>query len=209
MNRVVVLISGRGSNMQALLEAGLPVVAVVSNRPDAKGLTAAQARGLPTDVVDHRQFPDRESFDSALLEHVLSYRPDLVVLAGFMRVLTSRFVGPLAGRLMNIHPSLLPAFPGLDTHRRALEAGSKIHGCTVHFVTEALDHGPIIAQAAVPVRDDDSEDVLAARVLAQEHRLLPSAVRWFLAGRLRVNGLRVSLVEGQVSLDALRVPDAS
>jgi phosphoribosylglycinamide formyltransferase-1 len=157
--------------------------------------------------VDHKAHPDRESFDSALVDAVNRHSPTLVVMAGFMRVLTSVFVGAFAGRMINIHPSLLPSFTGLDTHRRALEAGAKIHGCTVHFVTEALDHGPVIAQAAVPVRDDDTEDSLAARVLIQEHRVLPAAVRWFLDGRLRVNGLRVSLVEAGVNDNALRVPD--
>jgi phosphoribosylglycinamide formyltransferase-1 len=207
MSRVVVLISGRGSNMQALVESGIPVVAVISNRPDAKGLAFAASRGIPTAVVDHKAHPDRESFDSALVDAVNRHSPTLVVMAGFMRVLTSVFVGAFAGRMINIHPSLLPSFTGLDTHRRALEAGAKIHGCTVHFVTEALDHGPVIAQAAVPVRDDDTEDSLAARVLIQEHRVLPAAVRWFLDGRLRVNGLRVSLVEAGVNDNALRVPD--
>jgi phosphoribosylglycinamide formyltransferase-1 len=193
--------------MQALVESGIPVVAVISNRPDAKGLAFAASRGIPTAVVDHKAHPDRESFDRALVDAVNRHSPTLVVMAGFMRVLTSVFVGAFAGRMINIHPSLLPSFTGLDTHRRALEAGAKIHGCTVHFVTEALDHGPVIAQAAVPVRDDDTEDSLAARVLIQEHRVLPAAVRWFLDGRLRVNGLRVSLVEAGVNDNALRVPD--
>ena len=207
MSRVVVLISGRGSNMQALVENGIPVVAVISNRPEAKGLAFAASRGIPTAVVDHKSHPDRESFDRALVEAVNRHNPTLVVLAGFMRVLTAVFVGAFAGRMINIPPSLLPSFTGLDTHRRAIEAGAKIHGCTVHFVTEALDHGPVIAQAAVPVRDDDTEDALAARVLLQEHRILPAAIRWFLDGRLHVNGLRVSLVEAGVNDNALRVPD--
>ncbi len=209
MSRVVVLISGRGSNMQALVESGIPVVAVISNRADAKGLAFAASRGIPTAVVDHKSYPDRESFDRALVDEVNRHTPALVVMAGFMRILTSVFVGAFAGRMINIHPSLLPSFTGLDTHRRAIEAGAKIHGCTVHFVTEALDHGPVIAQAAVPVRDDDTEDSLAARVLVQEHQLLPAAVRWFLDGRLHVNGLRVSLVEAGVNDNALRVPDLS
>lgn len=207
MNRVVVLISGRGSNMAALVDQGVPVVAVISNRPGAKGLQFAQSRGIATGVVDHRTFPDRESFDAALSAEIDRHAPDLVVLAGFMRVLTGAFVRAYEGRLINIHPSLLPAFPGLDTHRRAIQAGCKIHGCTVHFVTEALDHGPVIAQAAVPVLDDDTEDTLAERVLAQEHRVLPAAVRRFLDGGLRVNGLRVSSVEARVTHHALRVPD--
>jgi len=207
MSGIVTLISGRGSNMQALIEAGLPVAAVISNRPDARGLDTARAHGIAADVVDHKAFPNREAFDAALLERVLSYRPSLVVLAGFMRVLTSGFVQALSGRLMNIHPSLLPAFPGLDTHQRALDAGVKLHGCTVHFVTEDLDHGPVVAQAAVPVLDEDTAGTLAARVLEQEHRLLPAAVRWFLEDRLEVQGLRVTLRGGALLASALRVPE--
>ncbi len=191
MARVVVLISGRGSNLRALVEAALPVVAVVSNRPDAAGLGFAAERGIATAVVDHKAYADRDSFDTALANAVDAHAPDLVVLAGFMRVLTPGFVRRYAGRLMNVHPSLLPAFPGLDTHARALAAGSKLHGCSVHFVTEVLDQGPIVAQAAVPVLDDDSPETLAARVLRQEHRLLPAAVRWFLEGRMAINGARV------------------
>ncbi|MCW5626927.1 MAG: phosphoribosylglycinamide formyltransferase [Burkholderiales bacterium] len=186
MNRIVVLISGRGSNLGALLDAGLPVVAVFSNRPNVAGLELAQSHGVPTRVIDHRAFDGREAFDGVLADAIDAYTPDLVVLAGFLRVLTGAFVQRFAGRLLNIHPSLLPAFPGLNTHRRALEAGVKIHGCTVHFVTEALDHGPIVAQAAVPVLSGDTESLLAARVLAEEHRILPAAVRWFLEGRLRI-----------------------
>lgn len=206
MSRVVVLISGRGSNMQALVEAGVPVCAVISNRPAAAGLGIAEGHGIPTEVVDHRSFPDRAAFDLELASRVAAYGPDLIVLAGFMRVLTGEFTRRHAGRLINVHPSLLPAFTGLDTHRRALESGVRVHGCTVHFVTEELDHGPIIAQAAVPVRPDDTEQTLAARVLLQEHRILPAAVRWFLDGRLRVNGMRVSLVEETHTDGALRVP---
>lgn len=193
MARVVVLISGRGSNLRALVEAAIPVVAVLSNRPDAAGLGFAAARGIATAVVDHKQFADRHGFEAALAQVIDLHAPDLLVLAGFMRVLSAGFVRRYAGRLMNVHPSLLPAFPGLDTHARALAAGAKLHGCSVHFVTEALDEGPIVAQAAVPVLDDDSPDTLAARVLRQEHRLLPAAVRWFLDGRLAVDGLRVRL----------------
>ncbi|MEI7968659.1 MAG: phosphoribosylglycinamide formyltransferase [Betaproteobacteria bacterium] len=206
MTGIVVLISGRGSNMQALLTAGLPVRAVVSNRPGAGGLATARAQGIATEIVDHQTFRDRDSFDAALRQTVERYSPDLVVLAGFLRVLTPRFVEAFSGRLINIHPSLLPAFPGLDTHRRALDAGVKLHGCTVHFVTLALDQGPIIAQAAVPVLDDDSEDTLAARVLRQEHLLLPASVQWFLDGQLHVNGARVSGVSGNDLTTALRVP---
>lgn len=183
---VVVLISGRGSNMQALVAAGLPVAAVISNRPDAAGLAFAAARGIPTRVVDHEAYAGREPFDAALAEAIDAYAPRLVVLAGFMRILTAGFVTRYAGRLLNIHPSLLPAFPGLDTHARALAAGVKAHGCTVHFVTPELDHGPIVIQAVVPVRSGDDADALAARVLAQEHVVYPRAVQWFLDGRLSV-----------------------
>ena len=195
MRRIVILISGRGSNMQALLKAGLPagVAAVISNESAAPGLEIARAHAVATAVVDHRQFPDRAGFDSALADAVASYDPDLVVLAGFMRVLSGAFLGRFAGRTINIHPSLLTAFPGTHTHRRAIEAGVKIHGCTVHFVTPTLDSGPIVIQAAVPVLPDDTEDTLAARVLEQEHRVLPQAVRWFLEDRLRVQDQRVLL----------------
>ena len=181
---IVVLISGRGSNMQALLDAGLPVSAVVSNVADAAGLAIARARGVATRTVVHRDFASREAFDAALAEEIDRHAPRLIALAGFMRVLTAAFVRRYEGRLVNIHPSLLPSFPGLDTHARALGAGVKVHGCTVHFVTAQLDHGPIIAQAAVPVRPDDTVATLAARVLRQEHVVYPRALRWFLDGRL-------------------------
>ncbi len=181
---IVVLISGRGSNLQALLDAGLPVSAVISNIAGAKGLELAASRGVATRLVEHRRFASREEFDAALAATVDEFRPRLVALAGFMRVLTPGFVDRYRGRLLNIHPSLLPAFPGLDTHRRALEAGVKRHGCTVHFVTADLDHGPIVIQAAVAVRDDDTPQTLGARVLKQEHVVYPRAVRWFLDGRL-------------------------
>ena len=184
MKAIVILISGRGSNMQALVEAGLPVRAVISNRPDAAGLAWAAARGITTATLDHKAFAGREAFDAALAAAIDGYKPDLVVLAGFMRILTPGFVQHYAGRMLNIHPSLLPAFTGLDTHARALAAGVKLHGCTVHFVTAELDHGPIVIQAAVPVRPGDDEVALAARVLAQEHRIYARAVRWFIAGRL-------------------------
>lgn len=187
---VVILISGRGSNMRALLEAGLPVSAVISNRAEAEGLAAARARGVATRVVEHRAHGTREAFDDALAAEIDRFAPRLVALAGFMRVLTPGFVARYRERLLNIHPSLLPAFPGLDTHRRALAAGVKVHGCTVHFVTPELDHGPIVVQAAVPVRADDDEATLAARVLKQEHVIYPRAVRWFLDGRLALgNGV--------------------
>jgi phosphoribosylglycinamide formyltransferase-1 len=190
---VVVLISGRGSNMEALLDAdpGANIAAVISNRADARGLAIASARGVATAVVEHRRFSSREAFDAELAATIDRFEPALVVLAGFMRILTPAFVRRYAGRMINIHPSLLPSFPGLDTHRRALEAGVKIHGCTVHFVTADLDHGPIIAQAAVPVREDDDEATLAARVLAEEHRILPAAVRAFCQGRLVIADGRV------------------
>jgi phosphoribosylglycinamide formyltransferase 1 len=190
---VVILISGRGSNMEALARADLPgrIAAVVSNRPDAAGLRFAAQRGIPTEVVDHEQYRSREAFDEALARALARWEPDLVALAGFMRVLGGGVVGRYEGRMLNIHPSLLPAFQGLHTHRRALEQGVKVHGCTVHFVTPALDHGPIVIQAAVPVRPGDDEAALAARVLRQEHRIYPQAVRWFLEGRLVIAEGRV------------------
>jgi len=203
MKRIVIVISGRGSNLRALVEAcrreqwRAEVVAVVSNRPDAEGLAWARAQGLPTAVVDHREHSDRASFDQALGDVIDAVRPDVVVLAGFMRILTDGFVHRFAGRMLNIHPSLLPAFPGLHTHRQALEAGCRIAGATVHFVTPTLDHGPIVAQVVVPVRSDDGPETLAARVLAGEHRLLPMAVRWFLDGRLAVDGLTVRQRDGE------------
>ncbi len=186
--RAVILISGRGSNMQALLEAGLPVdfACVISNRPQAAGLAIAARHGVATAVVDHHQHDGRAAFDAALTEEIDRHAPDLVILAGFMRVLTEDFVRHYANRLVNIHPALLPAFPGLDTHVRALAAGVKLHGCTVHFVTPEVDAGPIIAQAAVPVLADDTPETLAARVLRQEHRLFPLAVRWLAEGRVRL-----------------------
>ncbi len=183
--KVVILISGRGSNMQALLEAGLPVefACVISNKADAQGLQIAAAHGVPTCVLNHRDYPDRAAFDLALAAEIDRHTPDLVILAGFMRVLTEAFVRHYQRRLINIHPALLPAFPGLDTHARALAGGVKLHGCTVHFVTPEVDAGPILAQAAVPVLADDTPATLAARVLAQEHRLFPRAVRWLAEGR--------------------------
>ena len=188
MKRLVILISGRGSNMQAMVEAGLPVAAVISNRADAAGLAYAAGRGIATAVVPHRDYATREAFDAALAQAIDAFRPDLVALAGFMRVLTGDFVLHYQGRLLNIHPSLLPAFPGLDTHARALAAGVKLHGCSVHFVTAELDHGPIVIQAAVPVLPHDDEARLAARVLAEEHRIYPQAARWFLDGKLVIDG---------------------
>jgi phosphoribosylglycinamide formyltransferase 1 len=201
---ILVLISGRGSNLQALLDDRLPVAAVISNRPDARGLVTAVQHDVPTEVVPHREFASREAFDGALAAAVNRFSPRLVVLAGFLRVLTPAFVERFAGRLINIHPSLLPAFPGLDTHERALAAGVKLHGCTVHFVTAEVDHGPIIIQAAVPVLPGDSAAVLAARVLRQEHVIYPRAVRWFLDGKLSVDSgqVRVSGNEPQLVYSA-------
>jgi phosphoribosylglycinamide formyltransferase-1 len=191
---VAILISGRGSNMRALVEAGIPVAAVVSNEASAAGLEFARARHLPTAVVAHTAYPSRAAFDDALAAEIDRFGPKLVVLAGFMRILTPAFVRRYEGRLLNIHPSLLPAFPGLHTHARALAVGVKIHGATVHFVTPELDHGPIVIQAAVPVRSGDDEAALAARVLVQEHRIYPEAVRWFLDGKLAIDAglVRVS-----------------
>lgn len=204
MKRIVVLISGRGSNLQALLQAPLPgrIAAVVSNEPAAGGLDIARHAGVQTALVHHRDFPDRESFDRALCAAIDAHAPDLVVLAGFMRILTDWFVTRYAGRLINIHPSLLPAFQGVHTHRRALAEGVRVHGATVHFVTAALDHGPIIVQAAVPVLDGDDEQALAVRVLTQEHKILPQAVRWFLEGRLHI-------ADGRVLVDGARAAPAA
>lgn len=199
MKNIVILISGRGSNMEALIaerDAGrLPVniAAVISNRPDAKGLETAAKAGIATRCLDHKAFADRAAFDTALAACIDEFAPDLVVLAGFMRILTPDFVRHYEGRLFNIHPSLLPSFPGLHTHQRALDEGVRIHGCTVHFVTAELDHGPVVIQAAVPVLDGDDEAALAARVLCQEHRIYSQAVRWFAEGRL-------SLVDGRVQV---------
>lgn len=180
MKKLVILISGRGSNLQALLNARLPcrIAAVISNRPDAEGLDIARANDIPVAVVEHRNYADRNSFDIALAQAIDAYEPDIVALAGFMRILSNGFVARYHGRLVNIHPSLLPAYGGLNTHARALQDGVKIHGCTVHFVSPDLDHGPIIIQAAVPVLRDDSEQTLAARVLNQEHRIYPQAIKW-------------------------------
>jgi len=187
MKKVVILISGRGSNMEAIVRAQIPgaqIAAVISNRPDAAGLGFAAAHGIAAQIVDHKDYPSREAFDAALATTIDAHEPDLVVLAGFMRVLTDGFVSHYAARLLNIHPSLLPSFPGLHTHQRALEAGVRVHGTTVHFVTPTLDCGPIVIQAAVPVLPGDDEAALAARVLEQEHRIYPQAVRWFVEGRL-------------------------
>jgi phosphoribosylglycinamide formyltransferase-1 len=199
MKKIVILISGRGSNMEAVVRAcareGWPakVCAVVSNRPEAAGLHFAEANAIETIVVDHRKFADRETFDAALAAAIDRFEPDLVVLAGFMRVLTDGFVAKYASRMLNIHPSLLPCFPGLHTHQQALDAGVRVHGASVHFVTPKLDHGPIVAQGAVPVVAGDDAAALAKRVLAVEHIIYPRAVRWFVEGRLAIEGERVAL----------------
>jgi phosphoribosylglycinamide formyltransferase-1 len=211
MKSVVILISGRGSNMRSIVEAGLApnVRAVISNRPDAGGLAYAREHGIATAVVDHTQHLDRAAFDHALAQEIDRHAPDLVVLAGFMRILTPGFVEHYAGRMINIHPSLLPAFTGLHTHRRAIEAGCRIAGVTVHFVTGELDGGPIIAQTAVPVLAGDDEATLAARVLAQEHLLYPRVVRWFLEDRLTLqHGRAVLRDEATPATGALTAPGA-
>ncbi len=189
MKKIVILISGRGSNMEALLAANLPctIAAVISNRADAEGLGIARNHGIPTAVVAHKDFADRETFDAALAKTLDVYQADIVVLAGFMRILTARFVNRYRGKLINIHPSLLPAYPGTHTHARALQDGVKIHGCTVHFVTPDLDHGPIIIQAAIPVLQDDTEQILAERLLYQEHRIYQQAVRWLCQGQIELD----------------------
>lgn len=202
MKRIVILISGRGSNMRSIVEAcaaerwAARVVAVVSNRPDAGGLAFAEERGIATGVVDHRTYASRDAFDAALSDCIDAHAPDLVVLAGFMRILGAGFVRRYEGRMLNIHPSLLPAFPGLHTHRRAIEAGCKLAGATVHFVTPELDHGPIVLQAAVPVLAQDDEHTLADRVLSQEHVIYPRAVRWWVEGALRIEGGQVRHLSG-------------
>jgi phosphoribosylglycinamide formyltransferase-1 len=208
--RYVILISGRGSNMDALLDAALPgqCVGVISNRPEAAGLAHAAARGIATHALDHRAFASREAFDAALADLLESLQPDLILLAGFMRILTDGFVLRFEGRLLNIHPSLLPSFAGVHTHARALGAGVRLHGCSVHFVTPALDGGPIIAQAAIAVGHDDDEACLAARVLAEEHQLYPRVARWFLDGRLRLDGERVVLDGEQPVSGVLHSPRA-
>lgn len=199
MGNIVILISGRGSNMQAIVNAAqteqwpVNIAAVISNRADAEGLQFAQQHGIAQHVVANRDYATREAFDAALRELIDQYNPALVVLAGFLRILTAPFVEHYAGRMLNIHPSLLPAFPGLHTHRQAIEAGAARHGATVHFVTAQLDHGPVVAQAEVEVLPDDTEQTLAARVLTQEHIIYPRAVRWFMEGRL-------SIVDGRVQV---------
>lgn len=199
MKNIVILISGRGSNMQAIVQAlakeswPAHIAAVISNRADAEGLAFARQHGIATEVVANKDYASREQFDAALQATIDRFQPDLVVLAGFMRILTAPFVEHYDGRMLNIHPSLLPNFPGLHTHQQALDAGVKVHGATVHFVTTTLDHGPIVTQATVPVLADDTEQSLAARVLIQEHVIYPQAVRWFVEGRLSVEGGRVQI----------------
>jgi phosphoribosylglycinamide formyltransferase-1 len=206
MQRIVILVSGRGSNAMAIVQAcsteGWPaqVVAVVSNRPAAAALADAAQHGVATAVVDHTLFGSREAFDAELARVIDGFAPTLVVLAGFMRILTDDFVQHYAGRLLNVHPSLLPAFAGLHTHRRAIAAGCKLAGATVHFVTPTLDHGPIVAQAVVPVLADDTPQALSARVLAAEHRLYPRAVRWFVDGALQVENGVVQHTGGESQL---------
>lgn len=197
MRSIVILISGRGSNMQAIVRAAQTeqwparIAAIISNRADAEGLKFAAAQGIPTAVVANKDYPDREQFDAALRVVIDGFAPDLVVLAGFMRILTAPLVEHYAGRMLNIHPSLLPSFPGMATHRQALQAGVKVHGATVHFVTPMLDHGPIVAQVVVAVLEDDTEQSLEQRVLVEEHQLYPRAVRWFVENRLSIEDGRV------------------
>jgi phosphoribosylglycinamide formyltransferase-1 len=207
VKNIVILISGRGSNMEAIVRSAQAeqwesvlqarIAGVISNRPNAAGLAIARDLGVPTLALDHKPYATREAFDAALAQAIDAWQPDLVLLAGFMRVLTAGFVSRYAGRLMNIHPSLLPSFAGLDTHQRALDTGVKIHGSTVHFVTPDLDDGPIIIQAAVPVLAQDDASTLATRVLQQEHRIYPLAVRWFVEGQLQVEQGRVRQLQGQ------------
>jgi phosphoribosylglycinamide formyltransferase-1 len=202
MKNIVILISGRGSNMEAIVQAcatenwSARVAAVVSNKATASGLQFAAQQGIATAALDHKQFDSREAFDDELMKVIDGFAPDVVVLAGFMRILTEGFVRHYEGRLINIHPSLLPAFPGLHTHERALEAGCKVAGATVHLVTPALDHGPIIAQAVVPVLPTDTPDTLAERVLVQEHQIYPRAVRWLVEGALSVSSTGIVTIQG-------------
>jgi phosphoribosylglycinamide formyltransferase-1 len=199
MKNIVILISGRGSNMEAIVRAQQAeawparIAAVISNKPDAKGLAFAQSHGIPTAVVPNKEYPTRDAFDAALQETIDRFEPDLVVLAGFMRILTAPFVEHYAGRMLNIHPSLLPLFPGLHTHRQALDAGVEEHGATVHFVTAELDHGPAVIQARIPVLPGDTEDSLAERLLAEEHVIYPQAVRLFIEDRLSIENGEVRI----------------
>ncbi len=203
MKNIVILISGRGSNMEAIVRACAAeawparIAAVISNRPDATGLSFAAEHGIATAVIDHKGFSERAAFDAELARVVQSYEADVVVLAGFMRILSPDFVRRFEGRLLNIHPSLLPAFPGLHTHQRALQAGCKVAGATVHLVTAELDHGPIVAQAVVPVLPGDTEATLSARVLVREHEIYPRAVRWLVQGELSIENGLITQLQGQ------------
>jgi phosphoribosylglycinamide formyltransferase-1 len=203
MKSIVILISGRGSNMRSLVQACAAqawparIAAVISNRPDAAGLEFARESGIATRIVNHREFATREAFDAALAQTIAGYAPDILALAGFMRILGADFVRRFAGRIVNIHPSLLPAFTGLHTHRRALQAGCKLAGATVHFVTHEVDHGPIIAQAVVPVLPDDTEETLAQRVLAREHVIYPMALAWLVRDALTIDNGSVRVASGQ------------
>ena len=205
--RLVVLLSGSGSNLQAFIDAtkngtlNADITAVISNKPCVMGLDRAQNAGITNEVIDHREFADRETFDQTLAEQIESYKPDLVILAGFMRILTPKFVDRFAGRIMNIHPSLLPKYPGLHTHQRAIDAGDSNAGATVHFVTSQLDGGPAIVQAEVPILTGDDPDKLASRVLVQEHQIYPLAAQWFCEGRLSLNN-------GRPQLDGKALPDS-
>ncbi len=195
---VVALISGSGSNLQAVIDAtagdpSIKITAVISNRSDAYGLERAHAAGIETRVLNHKPYPSREAYDRALIELIDHFQPSLVILAGFMRILSPLFVQHYSGCLLNIHPSLLPKYKGLHTHQRALEAGDTLHGASVHFVTEELDGGPVVLQAQVAVAADDTEESLAARVLQQEHAIYPQVVRWFAEGRLAINGNQLEM----------------
>ncbi len=197
MHSIVSLISGRGSNFEAIYKAAqakswdVRFTGLIANQPEAKGLALAKSVGIPTAVIDHRAYPSRETFDRALMQQIDAFSADLVVLAGFMRILTPGLIEHYEGRMMNIHPSLLPRFPGLHTHERALEAGDRVHGATVHFVSAGVDEGPIICQSEVPVLPTDTPSELAARVLKTEHQIYPLAVEWFIQGRLQITGNRV------------------
>lgn len=205
MKNIVILISGRGSNMQAIVNANLPnvnIAAVLSNNPNAAGLAWAAERGIRTAALNHKNFASRNEFDQAMMLLIDAYQPDLVVLAGFMRILTPVFCKHYENRCINIHPSLLPSFTGLHTHQRAIDEGCRVAGCTIHFVTEVLDNGAIIAQGVVPILDDDTADTLAARVLTVEHKLLPQAVADFVSGSLKIEGKRVIKQNHQIQPNA-------
>jgi phosphoribosylglycinamide formyltransferase-1 len=199
MHSIVSLISGRGSNFEAIYKAAkakswdVRFTGLITNQPEAKGLEFAKSVGIPTAVINHRSYPSREAFDEALMQQIDAFGADLLVLAGFMRILTPGFIEHYEGRMMNIHPSLLPRFPGLHTHERVLEAGDRVHGATVHFVSAGVDEGPIICQSEVPVLPTDTPSELAARVLKTEHQIYPLAVEWFIQGRLQIAGNRVSV----------------